>query len=93
MKAINKNLAGFMLLDSAINGKIFFVEFTKKDGSSRRMTCRRNVNKGLTGKGMNYRPLSKGLMTVFDMDKCEYRIINLLELTKFTINKTKYIVS
>lgn len=93
MKTISKNLAGFTLLDSATDGKIFFVEFTKKDGSIRRMTCRRNVRKGLTGKGMAYRPLGKGLMTVFDMDKGEYRMINLLEITRFTINKIKYIVS
>ena len=93
MKTIDKNLAGFTLLDGSNNGRIFFVEFTKKDGSKRRMTCRRSVTKGLTGKGMSYRPLGKGLMTVFDMDKGEYRMINLLEITRFTINKIKYIVS
>jgi hypothetical protein len=93
MKTIDKNIAGFTLLDASNNGRIFFVEFTKKDGSKRRMTCRRSVAKGLTGKGMAYRPLGKGLMTVFDMDKGEYRMINLLEITRFTINKIKYIVS
>ena len=93
MKTIDKNLAGFTLLDASNNGRIFFVEFTKKDGSKRRMTCRRSVAKGLTGKGLSYRPLSKGLITVFDMDKGEYRMINLLEITRFTINKIKYIVS
>jgi len=93
MKTISKNLAGFMLLDSAMDGRIFFVEFTKKDGSTRRMTCRRNVREGLTGKGMSYRPLGKGLLSVYDMDKQEYRMVNLLEVIRFTINKTKYIVA
>jgi WYL_2, Sm-like SH3 beta-barrel fold len=93
MNTISKSLAGFMLLDLVSNGKIFFVEFTKKDGTIRRMTCRRNVRKNLTGKGMSYRPLGKGFLTVYDMDKGEYRLINLLEITKFTINKNKYIVS
>lgn len=92
METISKDLAGFKLLDSATDGRIFSVEFKKKDGTIRKMTCRRNVRKGLTGKGMTYRPLGKGLMTVFDMNKGDYRMINLLEITKFTINKIKYIV-
>jgi hypothetical protein len=93
METINKDLAGFKLLDSVTDGRIFSVEFMKKDGTIRRMTCRRNVRKGLTGKGMAYRPLGKGLLTVFDMNKGEYRMINLLSVTKFTINKVKYIVA
>lgn len=92
METIKKEIAGFKLLENSNNGKIFFVEFKKKDGSFRRMTCRRSVKKNLTGKGMAYKPLDKGLMTVYDMDIQEYRMINLAELTKFTVNKIKYIV-
>jgi hypothetical protein len=92
METINREIAGFKLLDNSKNGKIFFVEFKKKDGSIRRMTCRRSVKKNLTGKGMAYSPLGKGLLTVYDMDKLEYRMINLLSITKFSINKNKYIV-
>ncbi len=92
METINRTLAPLKLIDCINDGHIFFVEFTKKDGSTRRMTCRKGVSKGVTGKGMSYRPLGKGLLNVFDMDKQEYRMINLLELTKFTVNKKKYLV-
>lgn len=92
METINRTLAPLKLIDSINDGRIFFVEFTKKDGTIRRMTCRKGVSKGISGNGMSYRPLSKGLLTIFDMDKQEYRMINLLELTKFTVNKKKYLV-
>ena len=92
METINRTLAPLKLIDSINDGRIFFVEFTKKDGSIRRMTCRKGVSKGVNGNGMSYRPLGKGLLTIFDMDKQEYRMINLLELTKFTVNKKKYLV-
>jgi hypothetical protein len=89
---ISKNLAGFKLMDGANTGKIFFVEFLKKDGSVRRMTARRSVTKGVTGKGMAYRPLGKGLLTVFDMDKGAFRQVNLLKVVKFSVNGEKYLV-
>lgn len=92
MKTISKDLAGFKLIDSVGNGKIFFVEFKKKDGTFRRMTARRNVKKGVNGNGMSYRPLGKGLLTVFDMDKNEHRMINLLEVSKFSVNGERYLV-
>jgi len=92
METINRTLAPLKLIDSINDGRIFFVEFTKKDGTIRRMTCRKGVSKGVNGNGMSYRPLGKGLLTIFDMDKQEYRMINLLELTKFTVNKKKYLV-
>lgn len=90
-ETISKDLAPFKLLDETKNGKIFFVEFLKKDGSVRRMTARRSVTKGVTGKGMAYSPLGKGLLTVYDMDKGEFRQINLLEVRKFCANNNKYL--
>ena len=89
---IERALAGFQLMDGANTGKIFFVEFQKKDGSIRRMTARRSVKKGVTGKGMAYRPLGKGLLTVFDMDKGGFRQVNLLKVTKFSVNGEKFLV-
>ena len=89
---ISKDMAICRLLDQASNGKIFFVEFTKKDGSTRRMTARRGVSKGVKGTGMAYRPLSKGMLTVFDMDKGAFRLINLTRLKRFSVNGQKYVV-
>lgn len=89
---LSKDMAICRLIDQASNGKIFFVEFTKKDGSTRRMTARRGVAKGVKGTGMAYRPLSKGMLTVYDMDKAGFRLINLTRLKRFTVNGQKYVV-
>ena len=90
MKTLDRTLGALTTLSETSNGKIFYVEFTKKDGSLRKMTARRGVNKGLTGKGMSYTPLKKGLMTVFDMDNAQYRQINLLTISKVCANGNKY---
>lgn len=89
-KFITQMDAVFKLLDGANTGRIFFVEFQKKDGTSRRMTARKGVTKGVSGKGMSYRPLAKGYMTVFDMDKGEFRMINLTTVKRFTVNGQRY---
>lgn len=78
------------ILDETSNGKIFYVEFIKKDGSLRKMTARRRVTKGVTGKGMNYRPLKRGLLTVFDMDNAGHKVINLLTIQKLHANNCIY---
>jgi WYL_2, Sm-like SH3 beta-barrel fold len=91
-ETISRQIAPLRLIDEAASGKIFFVEFTKKDGTTRRMTARRSVKKGVKGKGMYYRPLGKGLLSVFDMDKAEFRLINLLNVTKFSANGKQFII-
>lgn len=67
------------------NGKIACVTFVKRtDGTERKMVCRTGVRKGLTGGGSNYDPESKGLLTVFDMQKQAYRTIpaeNVVEVS------------
>lgn len=90
-RIISKSLAGFKLLSDSANGKIFFIEYKKKDGTVRRMTARRGIYKGRTnGKGMPYKPLGKGLMNVFDMDKQAYRLVNLRTLIRFSVNGEKF---
>jgi hypothetical protein len=60
------------------NGKIFTVAFYKRsDGSVRVMNARLKVQKNLTGKGMSYNAKSYKLMTVFDMQKNDYRTVDL----------------
>ena len=87
---IDRTLGALTLLDETSNGKIFFVEFIKKDGTVRRMTARRKVNKGVTGAGMKYRPLQRGLMTVYDMDNGAFKLINLLTVKRASVNGKKY---
>ena len=59
-------------------GKIFRVEFIKRTtGELRIMYARIGVKKGIKGVGQSFKPFDKGLITVFDMDKGEYRNINL----------------
>lgn len=66
------------------DGKIFSCRFTKRsDGSERRMVARTGVKMGLTGKGAAYDAESKGLLTVYDMQKRGYRTIpseNVIEV-------------
>jgi hypothetical protein len=64
-------------------GKYFSVVFTKKDGSTRRMTARLGVKKGINGKGMSYDPNEKDLMVVWDAQKNDYRMVNLSTIISF----------
>ena len=82
-------------------GKIFAVKFIKKDGTERFMICRRGVQKhlnlegelvGLKGTGMSYNPEEKRLITVFDLAKREYRMVNELSLREVHIDGIKYLV-
>ena len=67
------------------NGRIFPATFQKKDGSFRDMNCRKGVHQFLKG-GVNHavKP-SNGLVVVFDMQKHEYRSLNL-----DTVSQVKY---
>jgi len=70
--------------------KIFSVQFVKKDGTIRDMVCRTGVKKDLKGIGLNYDPISKGLLCVFDMQKNGYRMINVNTITKIKIEGTEW---
>ena len=74
------------LINNTSDGKIFSATFVKKDGTLRTMNCRRGVSKGVSGKGMSFDPLSKGLLTVFDMQKKSFRMINLNTLIEAKVN-------
>ena len=65
----------------------FTVEFTKKDGTHRVMNCRMGVRKHLKGGDLNYNPVEKGLLTVFDMQKNAYRCVPLDRVKKARIDK------
>lgn len=72
------------------NGHIFKATFRKKDGKFRRMICRLGVKKFLKGIGLKFNPENKGLIVVFDMQKNNYRMINLNTLLYLTIDEIDY---
>jgi len=69
------------------NGKFFSVTFTKKDGTLRKMTARIKVKKGVKGVGQKYIASDKGLITVYAMDKLNFRMVNLNEVKEIKFKK------
>lgn len=68
-------------------GKIFSVEFIKKDGKLRKMNARIGVGKGVNGKGLKYDPFEKGYLIAFDMGKDSFRTINLNTIQNISLVK------
>jgi hypothetical protein len=63
------------------SGHIFKAAFIKKTNNELRiMIFRFGVKKYVKGTGLKFDPLSKGLLPVFDMEKNEYRMLNLNSL-------------
>lgn len=71
------------------HGKIFSCEFIKKDGSVRKMIARLGVAKNLKG-GRNGASAKNSLITVYDMAKRAYRMINLETLTALKVGGVAY---
>ena len=59
------------------NGKIFSVEFIKKNGDVRKMTVRKGVTKFLRGGGYNTVSHLPQYMTLFSINDNGYRNLNL----------------
>jgi hypothetical protein len=81
------------VLNSIRNGQIFTVVFTKKDGSERKMNCRRGVKKGQSGGKLKYNPADYGLMSVFDLQIDDYRMLNCKTTSEIRSNKVRYFVT
>ncbi len=73
-------------LKATNNGMIFSATFEKKDGTIRTINCRRNVSKGVKGVGYSFDPMSKGLLSVYDMQSKGFRFINLETLVEAKVN-------
>ena len=73
-------------VEATNNGKIFSATFEKKDGTIRTINCRRNVSKGVKGVGYSFDPMSKGLLSVYDMQNNGFRFINLEKLVEAKVN-------
>jgi hypothetical protein len=78
------------LLQETANKKIFSVTFVKKDGSLRKMNAMRGVRKGVKGVGHSFSPSEKNLLTVYDMQKRDFRFVNLNEVISFTANRKTF---
>ena len=81
-----------MKLIKSTNGQIFTAEFEKKDGTIRAMNCRLGVTKHLKGGEMAYDPKEYDLLPVFDVQKNDYRMINMSTLRRVTVEGQTYAV-
>jgi ethanolamine utilization cobalamin adenosyltransferase len=75
----------------AQEGKIFTVQFIKKDGTERTLTGRLGVTKYLVG-GENTVAHKPEYLTVFDMQKVGYRNVNLDTVMALRSNGVDYII-
>lgn len=80
------------LYEHRTNGNtIFSVIFVKRTNNEvRPMTCRFNVKKYLAGGELAYKPKDYNLIGVFDMQKTEYRMINLDTLMVLKLENETY---
>ena len=81
------------LFKEITSGKIFAAEFIKKDNTRRVINCRTNVKKFTSGKGLNFDPIAKNLLPVYDLKVRDYRFINLSTLISVTIKGQKYFIN
>ena len=79
-------------LQNETEGRIFTAYFRKKNGEMRTMNCRRGVKAHLSGGNLPYDPKAKLLLPVFDMQKEEYRMVNLASLVSFNIGGETFIL-
>jgi len=70
------------------DNKIFTAVFTKKNGDKRIMNARIGVKSKLRGGKLAFDPKSKGLITVYDMHKQDYRMLNIETLTELRVGGT-----
>lgn len=69
-----------------VKGNFFRACFVKKDGTFREMTARFGVKKYLKGGELGYNPEALNYIIVFDVEKKEYRTINLEKLVYLRYN-------
>jgi len=72
-------------------GEFFTVTFVKKDGTTRTMNARLGVKRYLKGGELPYDPAERGLLPVFDVQKNEYRIVNIPTIISAKIGNEEYI--
>ena len=90
MKTITTDRAKELIKET--NGQIFSSTFIKKNGQHRLLTGRLKVSKGLKedAKPRPYNPNEYNLISVYDMTKKAFRMLNFNTLLTLTINKINY---
>ena len=86
---ITREIARELIMNT--NGRIFSVQFEKKDGSIRDMVCRLGVGKFLRG-GKSTTDHLDHLITVCEISKDQYRNINLNTLVKLKTGGVEYTI-
>lgn len=76
-----------------VGNKIFTVEFIKKNGESRIMNARLGVKKYLKGGEIAYNPIDRGYLPVYDMQKKDYRMININSIQRLKFEGIEYEVN
>ena len=77
-------------VDMLTNGRIFNVQFVKKDGSVRSMNARLGVTKHLRSGQLKYNPTDKNYIIVFSMGDGGYRTISLEHVLRIKCNGNEY---
>ena len=91
MKVITKGQATDRIAES--NGRVFTVDFIKRTtGEPRVMNARLGVKKHLKGGTLKYNPASKNLISVFDMQKKGYRMVDIDTIYGLRIDGNDYAV-
>lgn len=85
---ITKGQAKAILLST--KGKMYSVLFSKVNGELRSMTCRNEVKKGVTGKGMSYNPADKGQFVTFSMSDKGWKSFKLDNLKQIVFRGVRY---
>lgn len=74
-------------------GEFFTVTFVKRtDGTTRTINARLGVRRYLRGGDLPYDPIEKGLLPVYDVQKRDYRMINLGTIISAKVGGVDYIV-
>jgi len=90
---IDRNTFESTVLSDITNSKgiIFSVVFVKRtDNSFRKMVCRTGVKKHLRGGVAPYNFSEMKLLSVFDLQKKDYRSVDLNSIVEVTIRGTHY---
>ena len=75
------------LMHEETGSAFFAITFIKRTtGEIRRMVGRRGVHKGVKGVGLKFDPLQKGLLSIWDAQKRDFRFVNLETVLSLRIN-------
>lgn len=93
MKEMHISQAEAVNLIRTSHGRMFGVEFVKKDGSDRRMLARLGVRKGTKGDGPSTTAHIPRYITVWSRHDKDFRNINVTSIRSLSMRGTRYTVA